>query len=218
MCPVAIEAVKRALESPGHAAGYVNALGKPEARQAIANHYATAWNQTSLSFDRVVIANGCSGALELALTALLDPGSILLVPQPGFPLYQVIAKSHGATVLHYRLDPDREWEIDLTHLRSLLRNKQNAPKIRGIVVNHPSNPTGAVYSNDHLEEIVSLCEEYRLPIVADEVYGNLVLDKSPFRSVAQVSSGRVPVIVASGLAKQFLLPGWRVGWIVFCDR
>lgn len=158
--------------------------------------------------------------MELALTALLDPGTILLVPQPGFPLYQVIAESHGASVLPYRLDPDRQWQVDLEHLEQLLL-QHPGNVIRGIIVNNPSNPTGGVLSKTHLIQIVQFCRRHRLPIVADEVYGNLVFGDNAFHPVAQIAAevGRhVPVITASGLAKQFLLPGWRIGWITFHDK
>ena len=243
-CPVAMAAVRDALlptaqgSSHGSAslhycAGYVNACGTDAARRAIAAHPHYA----GCHADQVIVANGCSGALELALTALLDTEtetSILLVPQPGFPLYQVIAESHGATVVHYRLLPHQNWEMDLDHVREILQQyaadadnsstttSQVQPRvIRGLVVNNPSNPTGAVYSRQHLRDICSLCDEYHIPIVADEVYGDLVLDGHTFHPLAQVAAAlgrRVPVITASGIGKQYLLPGWRVGWIVFHDK
>lgn len=192
------------------AAGYVNALGTPQARNAIAKYHGAS------SMDHVVVANGCSGALELALTALLDPGTVLLVPKPGFPLYQVIAESHGASVAHYNLLPSQNWECDLKHVQNVV--SQFPPgTVRGIVVNNPSNPTGTVYSRQHLQDIVRVCEALKLPIVADEVYGDLTLNGHTFHPLAKVAAGKVPVITASGLAKQYLLPGWRIGWIVFQD-
>jgi tyrosine aminotransferase len=223
-CPALIQAVSTALNDDQHhaAAGYVNALGLPAAREAIATlHSSSSWR---LHADQVVVANGCSGALELALTALLDVDSILLVPQPGFPLYQVISESHGARVVPYRLRPDHDWRVDLDHLDAVLRQYHaNHNVVRALVLNNPSNPTGAVYSAEHLREIVSLCDAYHLPIVADEVYGDLVLDPAatPFVPLAHVAAElgrRVPVITASGIGKQYLLPGWRVGWICFQDK
>jgi tyrosine aminotransferase len=174
---------------------------------------------SATDFSNVVIASGCSGALELALTALLDPGTVLLVPSPGFPLYQVIAESHGASVVHYQLLPNKNWECNVQHMEELVA--LYGSKVRGILVNNPSNPTGCVFSKSHLEALVSLCSRHRLPIVADEVYGDLTFEEHPFIPLADVAAslGReVPVITASGLAKQFLVPGWRVGWIVFQDK
>jgi tyrosine aminotransferase len=209
-CPVAIDAVINAVKTPGNAAGYINALGKPEARAAIAKHHGAK------SPDDVIIANGCSGALELALTALLDPGTVLLVPRPGFPLYQVIAESHGASVAHYNLLPTQNWQCDLKHIVELV-DQYPPGAVRGIVVNNPSNPTGSVYSKEHLEDIVNLARSLQVPVIADEVYGDLTFGENEFYPMAQVARGCVPIITASGLAKQYLLPGWRVGWIVFHD-
>jgi tyrosine aminotransferase len=206
-CPTIVKAITRALNSPGMAAGYVNACGTPEARAAIASHHATAP-------DNVIVANGASGALELALTALLDEGSVLLVPRPGFPLYGVIAESHGASVVHYDLLPDQGWECDLDHIESILsklnqyaneRTGENSKVVRGILVNNPSNPTGAVYSEVHLAQIAKLAAKYQIPIVSDEIYGDMTLNGHVFYPMADIveSLGRiVPVITASGIGKQ----------------
>jgi len=167
----------------------------------------------------VIVASGCSGSLELVLTAMLDPGTVLLVPQPGFPLYEVIAKAHGATVEYYRLRSDHHWHVDLNHVHELVQRLGSA--VRGIVINNPSNPTGAVYSKEHLRDIVQVCDNCKLPIVADEVYGDIVFGSHRFHPLASITASmgdRVPVITCSGLAKQFLLPGWRVGWALFRDN
>jgi tyrosine aminotransferase len=169
--------------------------------------------------SNVIVANGCSGALELALTAMLDDDSILLVPQPGFPLYQVIAESHGASVVHYRLDPDQHWQCDLEHLQTLLQRYKG--RIRALLLNNPSNPTGAVFSKRHLQDVLRFCQHHHLAVVADEIYGDLTFGGHTFHPTSQIAhelGGHVPVITASGLGKQFLLPGWRVGWIVFHDK
>mmetsp|Transcript_40054 Transcript_40054/g.86384 ORF Transcript_40054/g.86384 Transcript_40054/m.86384 type:complete len:675 (-) Transcript_40054:145-2169(-) len=178
----------------------------------------------------VIVANGASGALELALTALLDEDSILLVPRPGFPLYQVIAESHGATVMQYDLLPDKSWECDLEYMERIIIKHQKQQEgegrgkskvIRGILVNNPSNPTGAVYAQTHLMEIVKLATKYRVPIVADEIYGDMTFGGKVFHPMADVAARlgyEVPIITASGLGKQYLVPGWRLGWIVFQDN
>lgn len=218
-CPVAIQQIVQKVQEKPHLAGYVNACGTPEARQAIANYHS--YPEHAIGSENVIVANGCSGALELALTALLDPDTILLVPKPGFPLYQVIAESHGASVMHYRLDPERNWECDMDHLEEILAQDDTNQRIRGILINNPSNPTGGVFSEDHLMEILEFCDKHRLPIVADEVYGELVFGSNRFHPMAQMAARlgqQVPVITASGLGKQFLLPGWRVGWLTFHDK
>jgi len=237
-CPVIISAITDALQAPGMAAGYVNAVGTAEARHAIHKYHYPNANNTNLddkdadsnivvtSPGDVIVANGASGALELGLTALLDEDSVLLVPRPGFPLYQVIAESHGARVIHYDLLPNQGWECDLDHIdRIISEEEENAHDVstkvvRGIVVNNPSNPTGAVYSEEHLMQIVKLAEKWNVPIIADEIYGDLVFGNNVFHPMANVASKlgyTVPIITASGLGKQYLIPGWRLGWLIFQD-
>ncbi len=203
------------------AAGYVSAVGTLEARQAIHKYHYPNANSTSLhnkedavvitSPDDVIVANGASGALELGLTAMLDEDSVLLVPKPGFPLYEVIAESHGARVVHYDLLPNQGWECDLDHIDRIISeeedyaNDMNTKVVRGIVVNNPSNPTGAVYSEQHLMQIIKLAEKWNVPIIADEIYGDLTFSSNSFHPMANVASKLgypVPIITASGLGKQ----------------
>ena len=203
----------RAAAALGKSNGYVNAVGTDAARSAVASYYSTALSPLSMS--DVVLGSGCSGAMELAITTLLDPGTTMLVPNPGFPLYEVIATSHGAGVKKYDLDPSKGWECDLAHMESLIDGT-----VRCILINNPSNPCGSVFSESHLEAIVRLAQKHDLPILSDEVYAGMVFSGASFLPLADVASrlGRqVPVITASGLAKQFLVPGWRVGWLTFHD-
>jgi tyrosine aminotransferase len=215
-CLAAIEVVvKAALEKP-HMAGYTDACGTPEARAAIAKHHS--YPEVQIGPENVLVANGCSGALDLALNSLLDVGSTLLVPQPGFPLYEEVAKSIGANVVHYHLDPERNWECDMEHLKSIMASNEN---VRAMVINNPSSPTGAVFSEAHLSTIAMFAQRHQIPIVSDEIYGDLTFGSNKFFPMAQIAArlGRnVPVITASGISKQFLLPGWRVGWLTFHDK
>jgi tyrosine aminotransferase len=167
--------------------------------------------------EEVIVSSGCSGALEIALTSLLDPGTVLLVPQPSFPLYQMIAESHGATVVHYRLRRDT-WECDMTHLQDLMIQYQN---VRAIVINNPSGATGTVFSELHLVNLLDFALVHRLPIVSDEVFGDMTFGSKQFYPLAQVAAktrSQVPILTTSGLSKQFLLSGWRVGWLTFHDK
>ncbi len=90
-------------------------------------------------------------------------------------------------------------------------------KTRAILVNNPSNPCGSNFSKSHLEEIIRFAEEYKLPIISDEVYANMVFDGQKFFSLAALSCA-TPIICVGGLAKQFLVPGYRLGWILLYDK
>eukprot|EP00529_Nitzschia_sp_RCC80_P012082 CAMPEP_0113453122 /NCGR_PEP_ID=MMETSP0014_2-20120614/7197_1 /TAXON_ID=2857 /ORGANISM="Nitzschia sp." /LENGTH=558 /DNA_ID=CAMNT_0000344511 /DNA_START=111 /DNA_END=1787 /DNA_ORIENTATION=+ /assembly_acc=CAM_ASM_000159 len=215
-CTKAMEAVVKATLYKPHGAGYTHHCGSVEARRAVALHHSSPEYQ--LGPDHVIVTNGCSGALDLILETLLDEGSTLLVPNPGFPLYQELAEKHGAKAAQYRLDPNKRWECDLLHLEEIM---SSAKDVRALVINNPSSPTGSVFSERHLEQILSFAFRHRLPIVTDEVYGTLTFGTNQFHPMAQIAAryGRqVPIISASGLSKQFMVPGWRVGWLTFQDN
>jgi tyrosine aminotransferase len=217
-CTKAIEAVVQAATSLLHGAGYTHSSGTPEARRAIAMHHS--FPERQLSPDHVIVTNGCSGALELALSSLLDAGATVLVPQPEFPLYQEIATSLGANVIHYRLDPTKRWECDLQHLHEIMLTKQADADIRALVVNNPSSH-GSVFSERHLEQLLDFALQHRLPIISDEIYGSLTFGNDTYHPLAQIAARRgrrVPVITTSGLSKQFMVPGWRIGWLTFHDN
>jgi tyrosine aminotransferase len=218
-CREATEAIVQALIHKPHTACYTHASGSPEARRAIALHHSFPGH--NLNPQNVIVTNGCSGALELTLSTILDEGTTLLVPQPGLPLYEEIAESHGANVVRYRLDPNRRWECDMNHLEEIMAGSiSNKSIIRAMVINNPSSH-GSVFSENHLEQLLDFALKHRIPIVADEVYGNLTFGSNRFHPIAKVAvkhGRKVPVITTSGLSKQFLLPGWRIGWCTFQDN
>lgn len=129
--------------------GYLPSTGLLSARQAIAT--TATLPDCPITADDVIISSGCSGALELAITVLVNEGDNILVPCPGFPLYQVIAESLGASVKHYTLLPEAGWECDLAHMESLVDDRT-----RAIVLTNPSNPCGSNYSADHLKGVVTV--------------------------------------------------------------
>lgn len=214
----AIDTVIKSCQQNHDLAGYSHACGSPMARKAIASHHS--YPEVRIRPDNVIVTNGCSGALNLALNALLDEDSTVLVPQPGFPLYEEIAKSIGAKVVHYHLNPDQDWECDMEHLEELMTVHTN---VRTIVINNPSSSTGSVFSEEHLCEIIDFASKHHLPIVSDEIYGDLTFGlNNTFYPLARIAARHghceVPVITTSGVSKQFLLAGWRVGWLCFHDK
>lgn len=275
-CRIASDAIIDIVQNNDNlASSYIDACGLPAARQAIANyhHYyppkSTTSSTTSSNIDdntdtmnanadNVIIANGCSGAIELAITAIMEnnyhnntatkkPRTVLLLPNPGFPLYHVIAQSHGCSyntnkngnsttanneICYYPLLSNQNWEIDLVHLRTIIQQYMDQ-SVNGnvqfiLIINNPSNPTGAVFTKQHIINILSMCEEFHMPVIADEVYGDIVFTEKeddhenrkfhPISHIVTQYNMDVPVITASGLSKQYLLPGWRLGWIIFQDK
>jgi tyrosine aminotransferase len=136
----------------------------------------------------------------------------MLVPRPGFPLYQVLCDYHGVEVRYYDLLASNNWEIDIDSLRSLVDDKTCA-----LIVNNPSNPCCAVYSKTHLEKVMSFAQEAKLPIIADEVYSRMTFGDEPFIACASVSP-HVPVLSVCAMSKRWLAPGWRMGWLTVHDN
>jgi tyrosine aminotransferase len=100
----------------------------------------------------------------------------------------------------------------LEHLTSLIDDKTAA-----LIINNPSNPCGSVFSKDHLLSILSLAYKHKLPIISDEIYADIVFSPAKFHPIASLTD-RVPILTVGGLAKQYFVPGWRVGWILIHDR
>ena len=197
-----VEAVERALRSGEN--GYCASAGILPAREAIAEEYTRRGWTTSP--DRVLVTSGTSEAIELALTALVDPGSNVLVPMPTYPLYTAVLAKLGGEPLFYRTDPAQGWSPDLEHLERVI-----TPNTRALVLIDPNNPTGAIYSPEMRLKLIAFAERHGIPILADEVYGDLGYDGSvaPLGSLAPDAA----IISLSSLSKGYVAPGWRTGWL-----
>jgi tyrosine aminotransferase len=206
--PKVTQAVADALMS-GKYNGYGPAIGFPEVREALAEYISLP--EAPVTADDIVLTSGCSHALQLAIEALADPGQNILVPRPGFPLYATLMNPLGVFERYYNLLADKGWEADLVQMEKLIDNNTAA-----IVVNNPNNPCGAVYSREHLEKICRLAEKYRLPIIADEIYGDMIYGGARFYPMATLRP-KVPILTCDGISKRFLVPGWRLGWLVIND-
>jgi tyrosine aminotransferase len=190
--------------------GYGPSTGLKSAAGALAKRYSTP--SYPLTEKDVILTCGGSGAIVIALQALANPGDNVLIPRPGFAFYKTAAMHSGISIRFYNLLPDQDWEADLEHMASLVDDRT-----RAIVVNNPSNPCGANYSQEHLLAIIALAESKHLPIISDEIYANLVFPGETFYSLPQLSD-EVPMLLLGGMAKQFFAPGWRMGWIVVHNR
>ncbi|XP_020819403.1 tyrosine aminotransferase [Phascolarctos cinereus] len=203
------QAMKDALDS-GKYNGYAPSIGYLSSREEIASYYHCS--EAPLEAKDVILTSGCSQAIELALSVLVNPGQNILIPRPGFSLYKTLAESMGIEVKFYNLLPEKSWEIDLKHLESLIDEKTAC-----LIVNNPSNPCGSVFSKSHLQEILSVAARQRVPILADEIYGDMVFSDCKYEPLASLSTN-VPILSCGGLAKRWLVPGWRLGWILIHDR
>merc|ERR1719278_2172315 len=204
-----VDAVHAALDSQ-KCNGYGPSTGSVEARTAVAKHISVPGGE--VTSDDVILCSGCSCALDIAISTLADDGQNILVPRPGFPLYTTLSAGLGIQTREYDLLPDQDWMVDLGHMESLIDHNTAA-----IIVNSPSNPCGSVFSPAHLREILDIAERHKVPIIADEIYDNFVFPGETYVPIASLTT-TVPVLSCGGLTKRFLVPGWRMGWIVIYDR
>jgi len=199
--PHMIAAVEKAMRDGRN--GYGPSLGLPQAVEAIR---AEAERKGIRNIQSVFLTAGVSEALDICLTALVNPGENVLTPCPDYPLYSAVLAKLGTRPNAYLLNEQNEWQPDLADIARRIDSGT-----RGIVVGNPNNPTGAVYSRQTLERIAELARQHHLVIFADEIYNKLILDEEPHISLAALAPD-VPVVTFNGLSKGYLVPGWRVGW------
>ncbi|XP_077371646.1 tyrosine aminotransferase isoform X2 [Festucalex cinctus] len=204
-----LQAMKDAIDSHQYN-GYAPSVGYLKSRQAVAKFYSCP--EAPLEAEDVILTSGCSQAIDLAISVLCNPGDNILAPRPGFPLYKTLALSLGIEVRLYNLLPEKSWEVDLQHLESLVDDKTSL-----LIVTNPSNPCGSVFTKEHLKTILTVASRNCLPILADEIYSNMVFPGCDTPSLASLSTD-VPIISCGGLAKRWLVPGWRMGWLFLYDR
>jgi alanine-synthesizing transaminase len=196
-----IEAVYKAMKDGKN--GYAPSPGIKEALDAIRGE---AERKGITSVQDVFVTSGVSETVDICLSALLNPGDNLLTPSPDYPLYSAVLAKLGIELNTYALNEDDGWQPDLIDV-----HKRIGPRARGIVLINPNNPTGAVCSRRMLEAIAELARRNNLVIFADEIYDKLILDDDQHISMASVAPD-VPVVTFGGLSKNYLAPGWRIGW------
>ncbi|KAL5730468.1 zinc-finger protein [Ranunculus cassubicifolius] len=206
---VAEEAIMEAVQS-GKFNSYAPTVGILSARSAIAEHLSRDLPY-KLSPDDVFLTIGCNQAIEVALTVLARPGANILFPRPGFPLYETRAAFSDLEVRHFDLLPDKGWEVDLDAVEALSDENTVA-----MVVINPGNPCGSVYTYQHLKKIAETARRLGIILLADEVYDHLTFGSNPFVPMG-VFGSIVPVLTLGSISKRWLVPGWRLGWLVTSD-
>jgi len=142
--------------------GYGPSNGLLAAREALAKHYSSS--DAPLTSKDVFITSGCSDALNISIGVLCNEGQNILLPMPGFSLYETLASSKGIDCKFYPLLPEQNWQVDLEALEGLIDDNTAA-----ILINNPSNPCGSNYSREHLLEILKTASRHSLPIISEYV-------------------------------------------------
>ena len=185
--------------------GYSDSKGLVSAREAIVEYDKTK-NIPNVQVDDVYTGNGVSELITLSMQGLLDYGDEVLVPAPDYPLWTASVTLAGGTAVHYICDEQANWYPDVKDIE-----KKITPRTKGIVIINPNNPTGALYPESVLKEIVDLAEKHDLIIFADEIYDRLVMDGKKHVSIASLTDHMC--ITFNGLSKSHLIAGYRVGWM-----
>lgn len=190
-----------------NAAAYSDSKGIFSARKAVM-HYTQQQGIQGVGLDDIYLGNGASELIVMATNALCNEGDELLIPAPDYPLWTAAASLSGATPVHYLCDEANDWMPDLNDLRSKI-----TAKTKGIVVINPNNPTGALYSNETLLQIISIAREHGLVIFADEVYDKVLYDDVKHTAMASLSTD-VLTLTFNSLSKSYRSCGYRSGWMV----
>jgi aspartate/methionine/tyrosine aminotransferase len=201
--PNIVEAAQRALaEGQTH---YAPPPGVPVFREAIAADF-TRRRGVEVSPDRVVVTPGAKPIMAYTMMALVGPGDEVIVPDPGFPIYESMARFMGATPVPIPLHAEADFRLDLDELRSLI-----TPRTRLVVFNSPQNPTGAVLTRLDIEGIAAVAMAHDLIVLADEIYSR-ILYEGEHVSILSVEGMAERTIVLDGLSKTYAMTGWRLGW------
>ncbi len=202
-------AAKRALDDGW--THYGPALGLPVLREAIALD-ASRRKRFPVSAEQVVVTPGAKPIMFYAIMALVDEGDEVIYPDPGFPIYESMARFVGATAVPLPLHQEHEFRLDPERLAGLV-----SPRTRLIIFNSPANPTGGVIDRQDLERIAAIAIEHDLVVLADEIYGRIVYEGEHV-SIASLPGMAERTIVLDGFSKTYAMTGWRLGYAILPER
>jgi alanine-synthesizing transaminase len=190
-----------------NSSGYSDSKGIFSARKAVM-HETQKQDIKGVTLDDIYLGNGASELIVMATNALLDNGDELLLPAPDYPLWTAAASLSGGTPVHYQCDEVNGWMPNLDDIRAKI-----TPRTKGIVVINPNNPTGALYADALLLEIVTIAREHGLVIFADEVYDKVLYDGVKHTALGSLSND-VLTLTFNSLSKSYRSCGYRAGWMV----
>ena len=201
------EIVQDMIRNLAHTAGYTDSKGMFAPRRAVVG-YTQEKSVTGVGVDDVYLGNGASELIVMSLNALLDNGDEVLVPAPDYPLWTAAVSLSGGNPVHYLCDEQSEWMPDIADIR-----RKITPNTRAIVVINPNNPTGALYPETLLQELVELARQHQLIVFADEIYDKTLYDGNTHTSIASLADD-VLFVTFNGLSKNYRACGYRAGWMV----
>jgi alanine-synthesizing transaminase len=188
------------------AQGYSDSKGIISARRAVTQYYRLKGVE-GVGTEDVYLGNGVSELIVMAMQAMLDNGDEVLIPAPDYPLWTAGAALAGGKPVHYLCDEGSGWLPDLADMAAKI-----TPRTKAIVVINPNNPTGAVYPDEVLLQIVELARQHELVLMADEIYDKILYDDAVHVSLASLAPD-VFCLSFNGLSKAYRVAGFRSGWM-----
>ena len=201
------EVIRDLIANARNSEAYSDSKGIFSARKAIMQ-YCQLKGFPHVDIDDIYLGNGVSELISMSLQALLDDGDEVLVPMPDYPLWTACVSLAGGNAVHYLCDEKANWYPDIDDIKSKITSNTKA-----IVVINPNNPTGALYPDELLKEIVEIARQNDLIIFADEIYDRLVMDGKKHTAIASLAPD-VFCVSMNGLSKSHRICGFRVGWMV----
>ncbi|HEV7993781.1 MAG TPA: pyridoxal phosphate-dependent aminotransferase [Gemmatimonadaceae bacterium] len=186
-------------------ARYVAPQGLPELREAIAADVRS--RGIAASADQVIVTPSAKTAVFYAMLATVEPGSEVLVPDPGFPIYPSMARFAGGVPVGYALDADNAPDVDDIAMRI-------GPRTRVLCLNSPNNPTGGALDAADMARLAELVERHDLRVVTDDIYSRLVFDGGRAPSIAAFDGARSRTMLVDGFSKTYAMTGYRLGYLV----
>ena len=186
---------------------YTPNRGLPEVRHSMARKIADR-NGFEVGIDQIVVTTGGINAIAQALMVLCDPGDAILLPDPAWPNYEMMAAALDAEIARYPLLPEAGYLPDLEALDLLCRS---TPRAKVLLINTPSNPTGAVFDLETVEGLVEVARRHDLYLISDECYEDIIFEGRHLSPGSLDDSGRV--ISAFTVSKSYAMTGWRIGYV-----
>jgi alanine-synthesizing transaminase len=190
-----------------NASGYSDSKGLFAARKAIM-HYTQQKGIAGVQIDDIIIGNGVSELIVMAMQGLLNNGDEVLVPAPDYPLWTAAVSLGGGKPRHYLCDEGAGWLPDLDDIRAKINSNT-----RAMVLINPNNPTGALYPTELLREILEIARQHQMIIYADEIYDKVLYDGATHTSIGSLADD-VLIVTFNGLSKNYRACGYRSGWLV----
>ncbi len=201
------EIVQDMIRNLPDAAGYTDSKGLFAPRKAVV-HYTQEKGIKGVTVDDVYLGNGASELIQMAISALVNDGDEILIPAPDFPLYTAVVGLSGGKPVHYVCDEQAGWLPDIDDMRAKI-----TPRTRAVMVCNPNNPTGALYPDALLLQIIELARQHQLVVLADEIYDKTLYDGNTHTSLASLADD-VLFITFNGLSKNYRACGYRAGWMI----